>query len=405
MFYFFPESSKNSSKNDSYVTAKQNFGNCSSDTSTVMGSETYKTAAENASSDYSDYSSHQSKIPTQKFLDDSEGALSLDDSNHSEPTKEIGSEVIEIDSSSDDIEELDDSLPNNKFRNIEDTLISAKCKKEAQLYQDFTIDESDDSLVISNDDSIEKETVPEFNDSLDRFDFLMNPENKIKIAQTASKALPIKVSTFTPNDQHYMKKKNVNSPLCKQVLFPKNTYSASKAEHPTFKKPVGISKLPQPKSAKKTFDHIKSPIGTYIKSTPQSFLSAHKRETPKNLSQDLYNKNERDSVYSVKENYDDNLDSYKPSSPMKIGLASKHKQWADERKQIKIPGGQKVGKMLQDYSQATVVRHEGRMKTGQNRMPSINPDDTIANSTFGNLSIQSGDVSLQVLKDARPSNF
>ncbi|XP_058120108.1 uncharacterized protein LOC131292121 [Anopheles ziemanni] len=207
---------------------------------------------------------------------------------------------------------------------------------------------------------------------------------------------------------------------CKQTLFSsvgKNN-SAKKLPGPpsggsasggAFKKPV-VSRLPQAKlGAYRNFDHIVSPIGAYIKKTPQSMLQTKINCPNKNLIDVLHSEN-RDSVMSAgrssKENHYGVAKGYTPSLPGKGVISSNRAHVLDERNLVRIPGGEKMQKLINN-SPTMVIRHEGRIRYagesgggGAGRRLMMN-DSTIGDDSLKDISVASNDVSVRVLHDAK----
>lgn len=77
-------------------------------------------------------------------------------------------------------------------------------------------------------------------------------------------------------------------------------------------------------------------------------------------------------------------------------------QEIDDRQVTKIPGGNKVHQMVQPAlgNPHKIIRHEGRIKMDLH--PSQHqPRDSIFDETLANMSIVSGDVSIQVIRDIK----
>uniref|UniRef100_A0A182K9C6 Uncharacterized protein n=1 Tax=Anopheles christyi TaxID=43041 RepID=A0A182K9C6_9DIPT len=175
--------------------------------------------------------------------------------------------------------------------------------------------------------------------------------------------------------------------------------SAGATSGGSFKKP--ISRLPQLKVPGRKFDHIVSPIGAYIKKTPQSMLQAKINCHNKNLIDVLHSENRDSAISSTgssssKENHGVNLKGYTSSLPGKGVISSQRAHVLDERNVVRIPGGEKMQKLI-NSSPTMVIRHEGRIKyaersagTQERNIPhniSALTDDSLAD-----LSVLSNDV-------------
>uniref|UniRef100_A0A182P6E8 Uncharacterized protein n=1 Tax=Anopheles epiroticus TaxID=199890 RepID=A0A182P6E8_9DIPT len=167
----------------------------------------------------------------------------------------------------------------------------------------------------------------------------------------------------------------------------------------SFKKPV--SRLPQMKGPARKFDHIVSPIGAYIKKTPQSMLQARINCQNKNLIDVLYSEN-RDSAVSTnsssgsKENHGINLKGYTSSLPGKGVISSHRAHVLDERNVVRIPGGEKMQKLINN-SPTMVIRHEGRIKyaersAGTQERNLAHNMSALTDDSLADLSVLSNDV-------------
>ncbi|XP_053672571.1 uncharacterized protein LOC128722909 [Anopheles nili] len=179
----------------------------------------------------------------------------------------------------------------------------------------------------------------------------------------------------------------------------------------SFKKP--ISRLPHLKVPARKFDHIVSPIGAYIKKTPQNVLQTKISCNNKNLI-DLLHSEGRDSGSLLgggnsKENYAKvggavNLKGYTSSLPRKGVISSNSAHVLDERNVVRIPGGEKMQKLINN-SPTLVIRHEGRIKyatkESTENMRQLMGRGTLTDDSLADLSVLSNDVSVRVLKDAK----
>uniref|UniRef100_A0A182VTG2 Uncharacterized protein n=1 Tax=Anopheles minimus TaxID=112268 RepID=A0A182VTG2_9DIPT len=191
----------------------------------------------------------------------------------------------------------------------------------------------------------------------------------------------------------------------KQTLFAsagknsatKNAPIGGAASVGSFKKPV--SRLPQLKVTGRKFDHIVSPIGAYIKKTPQSMLQTKINCHNKNLIDVLHGEN-RDSAVSAgsnhgcKENQGISLKGYTSSLPGKGVISSNRAHVLDERNVVRIPGGEKMQKLI-NGSPTMVIRHEGRIKFaeqgGGERKLTLNMS-AMTDDSLADLSVLSSDV-------------
>ncbi|XP_041778735.1 uncharacterized protein LOC121597205 [Anopheles merus] len=247
---------------------------------------------------------------------------------------------------------------------------------------------------------------------------LHTPKDKYKGATTPSGTSHM--SYLTPTGSMGAKMAHGSHSGAKQTLFSSVGKTAA-PKHPTpsgavtssgsFKKPV--SRLPQLRvPAGRKFDHIVSPIGAYIKQTPQSMLQTKiNRHNNMNLIDVLHSEN-RDSAISTgssssnsKENHGVNLKGYTSTLPGKGVISSNRAHVLDERNVVRIPGGEKMQKLINN-SPTMVIRHEGRIKyaeraaDGQQRTLAHNIS-ALTDDSLVDLSVLSNDVSVRVLKDAK----
>lgn len=244
----------------------------------------------------------------------------------------------------------------------------------------------EDSLLQNDKNINDLLEAPNFNDTLEEMDFIMKHGMKFMEQQ----------KTYTKNIPTVLKQQNLNTKSTQCPTFENKTDRATKNHTPTtFKKPQAISRLPVLKSNSKKFDHIVSPIHTYIKDAPQYPLIT-KQKGGTGLIDKLHDPNRRDTVFSQNnENLFTEDPSYKPVIPLKGVISTQQSRMYDARTPIKMPGGEKVHKLIGNHT-PTVIKHEGRFKSYAN--VAINADDTVDDS-FMNLSVASGDVSIQVVKN------
>ncbi|XP_062547561.1 uncharacterized protein LOC134213053 isoform X2 [Armigeres subalbatus] len=418
--------SKNTSL-ESYITAKQNL-NGSDDCSIITESEVYGTADEgnddltkmspiNSTADsavgFDATTTEQTRLET-KYV-----PIHIDEDEDAE-------EVIVLSSSDSELEEEQSSIDSGKAdsRKLETGSMfnNSDSLQENSLCQEESIEEEMPGSPILD-------AIPDFNDTMEEMEFMMRQGMKILQQQKAQQQLaaekpkqtPVNVKNALTVSSHttpvtpispnrYLKPKQFTNSNAKQNLFSHSTSNKPKsAQKPssapstgssscgTFKKPV--SRFPLPKSAKK-FNHVVSPIGEYIKKTPQTLLQAKIFCPNRNLIDVLHNKNDnRDSVKSSKENLHQEVDSegYSSSLPRKGVVSSRGAHVLDERNPVRIPGGEKMHKLLNN-SPTLVVRHEGRLKYQRETQLT---EDSVVDDSLADLSLASGDISVRVLKDVR----
>ncbi|KXJ78793.1 hypothetical protein RP20_CCG003541 [Aedes albopictus] len=431
--------SKNTSL-ESFLTARQNLNGSGDDCcSVVTGSEAYRTANESREDEVSKISSTVDST--------ADSAVGFDATTIVEETK-LEAKYVPCQVDGQGISEDDD-----------DVIVLSSSDSEAEEEREYSSIDSgnpdggklDNGSLFNNSDSLQEDSlcqedsiegavpgspildaVPDhFNDTMEEMEFMMRQGMKILQQQKAQqqsmsekpKQTPSSVkntlvvgSHLTPvtpiSPNRYLKPKQPTSSNAKQNLF---SYSASNkpksAQKPysassngpsscgTFKKPV--SRFPLPKSAKK-FDHVVSPIGEYIKKTPQTMLQARIFCPNRNLIDVLHNKHDnRDSVMSSKENLmqeiDPTTEGYSSSLPRKGVVSSRGAHVLDERNPVRIPGGEKMHKLLNN-SPTLVVRHEGRLKYQRETQLT---EDSVVDDSMADLSFASGDISVRVLKDVR----
>lgn len=82
-----------------------------------------------------------------------------------------------------------------------------------------------------------------------------------------------------------------------------------------------------------------------------------------------------------------------------------HLQEIDNRQVTKIPGGNKVHQMVHSAVENPnkITRHEGRIKMDlhPSEQHHHQPRDSIFDETLANMSMVSGDVSIQVIRDMK----
>lgn len=139
---------------------------------------------------------------------------------------------------------------------------------------DFSLPESRDSLLDDDDDN--SDDTPDFNDTLERIEFMEQQGKKLLEKQkNAAGAVHKPQQPTTPLLAKTLLPLTTSS---KRVFYPSpnalNSSGGSSASSGIFKKPGNV-RSPQVKFVgppKRNFDHIVSPIATYIKDVPTSTL-------------------------------------------------------------------------------------------------------------------------------------
>lgn len=81
------------------------------------------------------------------------------------------------------------------------------------------------------------------------------------------------------------------------------------------------------------------------------------------------------------------------SLPVKFFTASEHQRVIDEKFQ-KIPGGEKLTRIIGQMP--SVISHQGRIHSGSPMKRTVPIDES-----FANMSVMSGDISVQVVRDVK----
>ncbi|CAO1349857.1 unnamed protein product [Diamesa tonsa] len=283
-----------------------------------------------------------------------------------------------------------------------------------------------DSLLETEESDFSDMDNRKFNDTLEEFEFMMEQAAKLQPGGVPKKAKspstpkypnsPVTPSTVIKVQQPTMR----NSPASKN-LFPKvfskvNTGvggSASKspfakgspATATNFKKPFQptvTSKIPHLSHVTKKFSHVASPIARYINHTPELPLATTARVPTGSVSKGF---NFRDSdSFAINENdsYNSNQ-GYKPASlPCRAKTKNSCKEIYDFRDNTVTPGGEKINRLLVNSS-PLVTTHEGRLKSDRPKIfENLTLNETrISEMSFNDLSLMSGDVSVQVLNTVK----
>lgn len=274
------------------------------------------------------------------------------------------------------------------------------------------------------------------NDTLEQIEFMLAQAQKMQ-EQKTPRFVPN--SPVTPCTAKLSFKPKVNtatthSPLMKKLTAPKHSplikfspVVKRNPADPAFKRPMNsATKIPQTSaSTSKKFQHVESPISRYIKDTPGMPLSSTVRSYH-GIGKGAKHFNFRDSESFCKENESMNamasggsslpcLAKTKSSAKARVRI-SEFVSWTlvsnhfslkvfDQRDSKKTPGGQKVHNLL-TFASPTVTKHQGHVHTqAQDRSkPSQNclSDETaLSEQSFADLSLISGDVSVQFVEAAK----
>ncbi|XP_058818490.1 uncharacterized protein LOC131681611 isoform X2 [Topomyia yanbarensis] len=410
---------------DSYITAKQTW-NGSENSSSVTGSDVYRTADEVTNDSKSSVvnSTGDSVVGFDATANKTSIEMSVTHTStiitHVSDSEDEHDVIVLSSSESEDDNQTDESLLEDAGSTLDN---SESLQEDSLCKEDDDIGEEPGSPLL--------DAIPDnFNDTLEEMEFMMRQGMKImqqqKVQQqqeqkqcgssqstlsSIQKSVTVShMSPVTPAyPDRYLKSIQPTASTCKQTLFPHsaskhnsglkpNSAPSSGSNNGAFKKP--ISRFPLPKSAKK-FDHIVSPIGVYINRTPQTSLQSRIFCPNQNLIDVLHSQPEnRESVMNVKENFyqpEVDLATYSSSLPRKGVVSSRGAHVLDERHTVRIPGGEKMHKLLNN-SPTMVIRHEGRLKYQRETQLT---DDSVADDSMADLSMASGDVSVRVLKDVR----
>ncbi|XP_050077161.1 uncharacterized protein LOC126564221 [Anopheles maculipalpis] len=453
------------SASEVYRTAQDTFETESYARSSILdmdsGVTSDMTAADNRTNNYdqrTEYESRYSKDSTRE-ADSMEGEQNVIilDSSESEIEDEQDTEYIK---KHQEDEKLGNTYPLDSLASERDESL-LEPEPSSLLYED----QEESTQNFPDEISVLDEMPDRFNDTLEETDFMLKQGLKLMALkkqqqeQEERRAQLVKSRTnsgsddgyrppllHTPSDKNMKKAPPMGSHLSyltptsgmssrlnishgshsagvKQALFSSAGKNSATKNLPTgvavgagstgsFKKPV--SRLPHLKVTGRKFDHIVSPIGAYIKKTPQSMLQTKINCHNKNLIDVLHSEN-RDSALSTgsshgcKENQGINLKGYTSSLPGKGVICSNRAHVLDERNVVRIPGGEKMQKLI-NSSPTMVIRHEGRIKfaeptaAGGERKVASHNISTMTDDSLADLSVLSSDVSVRVLKDAKRYN-
>lgn len=189
-----------------------------------------------------------------------------------------------------------------------------------------------------------------------------------------------------------------SQPIDRKIISPRPSPTIS----PAFKKPNFPTPIARKDTAKeshiptslknKNFEHIVSPIGAYIKNIAAPPLLANVKPTSDFFDSSYCNKMAKELDYSV---MSDGGASKKlvSSLPVKFFTSSQQQRVIDEKFQ-KIPGGEKLNRIIGQMP--SVISHQGRIKSDSPMKRTVPIDDS-----FANVSVMSGDISVQVVRDVK----
>lgn len=239
---------------------------------------------------------------------------------------------------------------------------------------------------------------------------LGSSSQKRPITATASKTSAVKAKLFTNSAkkpppqaitpasrilQPFNRVVQSKAPMERKFVSPR----ASPIVSPAFKKPNQTSNQKKeppasriPTSKHKHFEHIVSPIGAYIKNIAAPPLLANVKPTTDFFDSSYCNKMSKNLDYSVMS--DASMSQPVTSSlPVKFFTSSEQQRVIDEKFQ-KIPGGEKLNRIIGQMP--SVISHQGRIHSGSPMKRSVPIDDS-----FANVSVMSGDISVQVVRDVK----
>lgn len=275
----------------------------------------------------------------------------------------------------------------------------------------------------------------EFNDSLERAEYMMEQGRLILERQKEAAATAVHCGTYQSPLQPLNLAKTSKA-QSSAVLRQLNTNSPKSKGSPLFKKPTqlnitpGVSKkpptkcrIPKPLSASKpisaskipNFRNIRSPIGIYIKNRPPTEMGANVKPTQDFFDSSYCARASKGLDFTVVET-NGNKDAPR-SIPRKAYICAESNLVSNGNRFVhiesnwrffflllkfkdvrcaKIPGGNKVHKIL--GMEPEVVRHIGRI--GGSPYKHDEPSK-LADDTLSDFSMLPGDVSVQVLHDLK----
>ncbi|CAD7085421.1 unnamed protein product [Hermetia illucens] len=248
---------------------------------------------------------------------------------------------------------------------------------------------TDDSVILSEQSDINVSR--EFNDTLEEIEYIMKKGRKYLADQQTTplktKLVPIvrktPVCTTSPATPCTVIKKpksaainQQSSPLLTKTLFKSN--NVPKFDH--------------------RFDHIISPIRTYIHNTPKSPITTTMKTT-QSIFDTKYGRESRPPSRNNLESLKETPPKALCSLPRKAYISAEYKHVVDQRSPISIPGGEKIHQYLGSGMVPAVLRHEGKFKTDMSPRKERNLDKS--SGSLANFSLASGDMSVLLLKDAK----
>ncbi|CRL00475.1 CLUMA_CG013737, isoform A [Clunio marinus] len=275
----------------------------------------------------------------------------------------------------------------------------------------------DSSFDREEDESLDLAGAENMNDTLEQIEFMLAQAQKMQEKKdTEKKAIPIAISPFTaktPQHSSVTKTlkpgtavKTISSPLIKFSPVVKNSPAQANAgfKHPSQKSATKTPLSHLTASHKKKYQDVPSPVSRYINNTPGLPLTSTARVYP-GIGTSPKRFNFRDSDKFSKENENTKSASKLTSSlPMRAKTnSSTMAKVLVHRDLEKVPGGQKIHNLLK-HSSPTVTYHQGHVRTTdqpkifQNRMHN---ETAISEQSFADLSLISGDISVQVVEEAK----
>ncbi|GAB0098804.1 hypothetical protein DMENIID0001_146070 [Sergentomyia squamirostris] len=311
-------------------------------------------------------------------------------------TTENGEEYTEESASGSNVIELSDESEEAEISNsTEEEIISApvQCDDITQSqYESLT--ESQASSFKTEEQESTFNLSREFNDTLEKVEYMMEKGKKLNVQLTPSSGFQQNSpSTGSSSSGGAIKKK------------------MSPTTHSVFLQPRIPSKIPQMKSKNTKFDHIKSPIATYINKTPtlplcQKFKGPDSRteagKSPRTLRTQCMEESKENQAAST------NLAPKGTSLfPKKACITTPFADVFDERQNLKVPGGSTMQKLMgtvDPEKTPTILKSMGRYKTARIPREILEKEKrklSLVEDSVADLSIMSGDVSVHVYKNAQ----
>jgi hypothetical protein len=332
-----------------------------------------------------------------------------------------------------DLTNATDSTCQNSHISVDSLEPSRKSEVLIDLTKDsLNIDSSSDSglnsgLFMNTTDHDDSE-VPEFNDTLERIEYILRLNQEANAMKEDEKSAPVAaVADFDTTPKHgclldlpitpnnYVTSKLTPQQSKKKIgnrLTPKNSplikFSPAAGKSPAshhspaagaFKKPVSATKTPAPfLQISKKYQHIQSPIASYIKQTPGAPASFLAGKTITGITRIAKTPDFRDSESFAKEN--------EPKSNYKLPHAAKTKtvtstQLEKRGEFSRTPGGSQV-KSLLTRAVPEVKIHAGHYQNPENiNMTNLLNETNLSDQSFADLSLMSGNVSLQIIDSVK----